>query len=442
MVTEPARSARRSEQRAGGLKRRRGYVYLAVLFTSLIVAASVAAALTASTANLSARNGRTGRMSALRLAESELHRVAAVMQDDIAWRDAFENDVFTDWYAPSVDGVPLAAAEVRVRFSDDDGDLADDHFDPVAVTVQANVEHSTATLIATLEPDPVAWDLLRYAVTATDDLQLNNGSVLTTESPVQVSDDCQSNSYGILVTPRLECDRQMEFTLRGDQAVDSLVLPSRSLMDDYIDQGTQIDLNALPVFDSRRAIRDVVLSASNNPFGATDPAGIYWIDAGGSSLRISNCRIEATLAIRDANTIEIRDAVQWQYPTGPDAILVTDGKIEMTELVAELSENDRGVNFNPFRSPYRGVADVDTDDSYPCEFRGVISTPDRFEIDATGLNGYLRFTGSVLCHDLRIEAGSVQIHSLSELISDPPRGLADPTPMRFVRGTLRRIATP
>jgi len=47
----------------------------------------------------------------------------------------------------------------------------------------------------------------------------------------------------------------------------------------------------IPVVNGNRRIDEVVLSPAINPFGATDPAGIYWINAGGQALRLSHVRL-------------------------------------------------------------------------------------------------------------------------------------------------------
>ncbi|NNE00245.1 MAG: hypothetical protein HKN47_23240, partial [Pirellulaceae bacterium] len=90
---------RRSQPTAVRPPRRAGYLYVAVLFTTLIIVATVTAGLSLSTANTRGEIDRIDRMSALRLAESQLQRVATQMQSENTWRSTATNSVYSDWIA-------------------------------------------------------------------------------------------------------------------------------------------------------------------------------------------------------------------------------------------------------------------------------------------------------------------------------------------------------
>lgn len=427
----------------GNARRRGGYVYLAVLFTTLIVAASVAGALSISTSNIAAQNDRNHRFAALRLAESELHRWAAALQSDASWRTKFENNVFTQWYTPTINGVAIEDARLRGRFSDSDGSLSDDDFDSVVLTIDARMGDSAAAISATLQPNPTPYDVLRYSVTTTDDLSLDNAAALSCEKPVQVYDDCKSFTDGVLTTPLLESNDELEFALRGDRGIDSLELTTRNVLNDYIARGTEISVTSIPWINSRRVIRNVILSPTSNPYGKEDPNGIYWFDAAGATVRIRNSRLLATLVIRNAAEIEIRESVIWEYPTTADAILISDSNIGFDNINQDLDEGDMGTNFNPSGSPYRGIyEDGDTGDSYATQLRGIIYTEGDIEVYSPTGNSFLHLTGSLVCHDLNILGGRLHVHQLDEILVNPPPGMCDPTPMRFVRGSFRQVPTP
>jgi hypothetical protein len=423
--------------------RRGGYVYLAVLFTSLIVVATVAAALSISTLNLRSESDRSGRMTALRHAESELHRIAAGMRTSELWRGGSTHAVFSDWYGITADGVGVAGSPLfRHRFSDSDGQLDDNVADSVELTVHVRVDGSDAAITATLEADPVPYDFLQYSVTATDDIRFESNAALSCERPVQVVDDCWTTSWGILTTPRLECGDAVEITLRGDLASANVVMPSRDVLNDFVTAGTEISSASLPDTNGYLTMEDIVLSPTINPFGGVDAAGIYWLDAGGGAVRISHCRLDATLAIRNAAIIEVTGGINWSYPLTPGAILVSDSDIRFEAVEETLDEVDRAINFNPIASPHRlNMANSDTTDVYPTELRGVIYTTGHVRVNSLENDATLRLTGAIACQKLRIW-GHLSVTQLDELITDPAVGLSDPTPMRFVRGTQRRIPSP
>ncbi len=421
----------------------RGFLYIAVLFTALLVMAAVTAALSISTANLRSESDRSNRGDALRLAESEIHRQAAMLRASASWRTNSVNGVFSAWRQVSVDGVnPTGTSEVRHRLSDVDGDLADDAWDSVELIVHAKVGRGEAAIAVTLASDPAPLDLLRYSLTAADDLRFESGGTLTCERPVQVADDCKTGSSGMLTTPRLECSGSIEMTRRGDLAASSVTMPTTDVVATYIALGTEIPLAAIPQSGSDLIIQDRLLSPTSNPFGAVDTGGVYWFDAAGSKVVLSHCRFDATLAIRNASAIEIEGGIAWTYPQTADVILATDAPIRLTGVEATLDEAARNVNFNPTSTPFRGtLANLTTTDVYPTDFRGVIYTSDDIRVDPLASAASLGVTGCLIGRDVRID-GFVNIRQLDELLTHPPAGLSDPMPVMFVHGSMRRIPSP
>ena len=425
-------------------RRRSGYVYIAVLFTSLIVAASVAASLSLSTSSMRADIDRINRKSALRLAETELHRVAAYMNGSANWRTAKTSGVFSGWIVLSDDGVQSSdTAQVRHRLTDGDGDLSDDPTDSVDLVAHAVVGNSAAAVTVKIEPRFVAESILDYGITAYDDIQIEGGGTLTSERDIQVGDDCKTNTSGLLTTSVLECNGRVEMLFRGQfQNSATVNMPTHDVVDKYVQAGTQIAITSLPTQDGRRIIQDVVVSAAENPYGTADAGGIYWIDAGNQTIRISNCRIAATLAIRNANLIEVEGGVVWTYAAGPEAILVSDSAIKFDEIETTLDESLRSTNFNPSSTPYRETLFNSTaTDIFPTEIRGVIFTTEDIQFDPTVGDLPITIVGSVICRDLWVY-GFVNVRQLGEVIQTPPLGLTNVVPMQFVRGSFRRIPTP
>ena len=424
--------------------RRGGYLYVAVLFTALIVAAAVAAALNLSTGSLRAENERINRKSALRLAESELHRVASHMNLASNWRLNKTSGAFSGWVVMSDDGVHNSdASQVRHRLTDADGDLGDDFADSVELTAHAIVGKAEVAVSATLQPRQATESILHYGITAYDDIQIELAGSLTSAGPIQVGDDCKTNSSGLLTTPTLECNGRVEMAFRGDFVNSATVtMPSHDVVDMYVQEGTQIAVASLPIQNGKRVVDSVLLTAADNPFGAGDPDGIYWIDASSQVIRIRNSRIGATLAIKNASSIEVAGGVVWTYANQPEAILVSDSNILFSGIAPGLDEPTLNANFNPATSPYRQTLfNTTTADYFPTELRGVVFTTANIAFDPTTDGRPMVITGAVICRDLWVN-GHVAIRQLGEVLQAPPLGMIDLIPMEFVRGSFRRIPTP
>jgi Tfp pilus assembly protein PilX len=439
---------RKSLQRA---KRRSGYLYVAVLFTTLIISAVVTASLTVSTSNARSSADRSNRKSALRLAESELHRVAARLSDQSSWRTDHTSGQWTTWIAIDSGFVAASslsmtsddsAAAVRYRLTEADDDLRDDLRDQTVLTAHARVGQSQAAVSVTLQPSYPPLPILNYGLTATDDLELEDDGTLSSDGIVQVVDDCKTNTSGVLISPQLECSGSVQFNVRGSIAAANVTLPSHNVVDVYAENATTIAIGALSSSAGERQMQDVVLTSQNNPFGTPDPLGVYKIDAQGSVIRISHCRIDATLVIQNCPRVEVAGGITWSFPNQADAILVTDGLIRFDNLDSALDESSRGTNFNPPSSPYRLIdSNNNQSDTFPTELRGIIYAVDDIEFEPLSDNSRLLITGAVIGSDVRV-SGDVSITRLTELIDTPPVAFADWEPLQFQRGSFRRVETP
>ena len=421
---------------------RGGYLYIAVLFTTLIVVSVVTASISLSTSRSRANIDRVNRMSAVRLAESELHRVASLIDSGHDWRNTATNNVFEDWVVVDPNAAfGSDASQIRHRYTDRDGSLSDDPTDTVIVTAHAQVGRSHAAVSVDMKPKLDPLPILFYGVTATDDLELQNGGTLSVELPVQVADDCETATTGVLSTERLECSGNVAITLRGDLAAADLDLPTHDVVDLYGDDAESIAVFALPFANGMREIRNQVITPSNNPFGTPKSNGVYAIDARGASIRVVNSRINATLVISNCPFISVESAVCWDYPTDPGAILVTDAQVEFINLNTNLSELTSATNFNPVLAPYFGIADTDQTDLYPTQFGGLIYSTNTITFQATNDLQRVLVKGGIVCTDLRIHC-DVSVHSMNDLIESPPVPLADLQPMQFINGTHRRVTLP
>lgn len=377
------------------------------------------------------------------MAETELHRISMMLAADPNWRDNLNDSETSDWitYGP-VMGADNAAGRFTIIDADRDGDLADDVFDDSQIIAQGRFGAAQAAVSAILETGFAPLDWLRYGATTFDDLQVDYGAAIVSENPIQVFDDCQTYTTGSATTSRLECSGRFEFPVFGDTAGSDVRRPDFDVVEQYENVGTEIPLGLLPIYDGNPAIHLAVLSQSTNPYGVADPNGIYWINARGQAITIVNSRIEATLAVRGASSVTLTGALAWEAPGGVGAMLVTNSRVRFSAIAPTLDENNLGANFNPPATPYRGIdSNLSLSDQYPTEFRGIVYSSNDINVYATTSGAPLAITGSVICNDL-VLYHSLLIRSLDELLTNVPRGFADPTQQRFRIGTFRRIANP
>ena len=416
--------------------RRSGYLYVAVLFTSLIVGATVATAISLDTTRLRSLNARADRGAALRSAEGELHRLAVQLNEDPSWRQTEVDGRVSAWRS-----IDRGETRVRYQINDPDGDLSDDELDDVQIIAHALYGSSQAAVAVELDAGYAPLKLLQYGVTATDDIECYNGAILVSESPVQVQDDCKAFDWGAIICPRLECSNRIEVSVRGDVAPSSVEAPPPGeIVDRYVEVGTEIPFASLPIRGSQ-GLRGVVLSSSSNPMGPTDPEGRYWIDCGGQVISIGDCRIHATVAIRNAALVVISGGLIWEGPGAMGAMLVTDATVVFNGYNATLDETLAGVNLNPVVAPMDGRFDSSLDDQYSSSLRGILYSSRNVRVYSTFDSLPVHLTGAVVARDLELHVG-MQVHAANELIEQVPYGFVDPQRLRFLSGTFRRVSTP
>ena len=147
-------------------------------------------------------------------------------------------------------------------------------------------------------------------------------------------------------------------TIIGTQTVPvpDKAMPAATVVADYIVLATPITYGMVVggVIDKQ------VLSPGNNPWGATDPDGVYYIDTLGGDLTIRASRIHGTLIVKcGAGTVRLETAAllhpyRTDYPT-----LIVDGDLEVLLDSGDipLSEAQWEISFNPIGTPYEGAAD-------------------------------------------------------------------------------------
>jgi len=210
------------------------------------------------------------------------------------------------------------------------------------------------------------------------------------------------------------------------------------VFDYYTSHGTTIPASALYNSSSGSyMIQNCLLSPANNPFGPTDPNGIYIINLGslGGAITIQNCRIVGTLVILNANgNSQIAGSVNWAPATvGYPCLLVqsTSGSaFALNYSNAALVEAAVGVNLNPPSTPYNGVSNTTTTDAYPSQIAGLMYFSGNLTV-----SNYATVRGTVIANgSLTFASGTLSITYDPTYASLPPPGFYQ-TPCKMVVST-------
>lgn len=182
---------------------------------------------------------------------------------------------------------------------------------------------------------------------------------------------------------------------------------------------------------NERTIYNQVISPDSNPFGETNPLGIYIIDLSSNTIFIKNSRIVGTLVLIEPNAASAiggGSAINWQsavaeYP----ALLVDNGDITISPSNRGLNESASQTNFNPLGTPYSGESDTDQSDTYASEIRGLIYSTNKII-----LKNEPTITGAVIAHDDIEVSDTLNLSWNAAYLSNPPPGFQDGDSVRVI----------
>jgi hypothetical protein len=121
-----------------------------------------------------------------------------------------------------------------------------------------------------------------------------------------------------------------------------------------------------------RRIEKAVLSAANNPYGATNALGVYYIDCLGQDFQMRDCRVVGTLVLLNTSGLMIDSSVSLEPGASGLPSLLVQGGAQIQTSAGDLSEPGLGANLNPAGTPYFGVSNNSQTDSYASVLAGVM----------------------------------------------------------------------
>ncbi len=414
---------------------RSGFLYLSVLFTSLIVIATAAAAFSISTNRLRSEQTEVDASRAMRAAESETHRIASIISTaDLSWRSNEANGTLSARRAGDGNAV------LRYSLADSDGNLADDPSDPVDITCIAAVGNANRSIACTLTPVVKPLSLLSNAMISAGSIQFATGATFACSGTVESGSSVIVAAGATVSASSWKATAAVAPLARGEHVVTGRIvsIPASTITSNYIALGTQIPVASLPFESGARRLRRVVITSSLNPYSSPDSDGVYWIDAAGAALVISECRIDATLVVINCSQVTITSANLWKPPIEGGAAILTTAAIRIDGTVKVLREWTAAVNCNPVLAPWRGIGDVDMSDRYTSSLEGIVYTPGLFDWTATNAANGMMVRGTIVCGSAVISGPMFMDDDRSSELK-PPLGFRSYDSMRFVRGSWRSL---
>jgi len=395
------------------LKRHHGSIYLHVLASSLLTTILGLGALLAVRIQVqSARLHRDGA-EARACAASAIEVGLLCIKQDSSWRTTWPNGAW-------LENKPLGEGRFSLEGVDPvDGALSDSPYEPVVLTgtgTRGAARHKAqVTLVPVIRP----LEALSTCLHGSDLIRINNTRRLTVVgAPLSANGQLTNNG-----------------TLDGSAEVDTAnpvgaitgtltapapakPMPVATLITDYASRATSIPYTG--------DIDKAVLAPGCNPWGPTDPNGLYVLDTGGNALTIRNTRIHGTLIIRAPNkTVTLEGAMHCQNHQSYFPVLLVEGNlvIKCNSADAVLSEAVNATNYNPIGAPYGGAYDTDASDTYPNEIRGLIHAKGTLTLQQTA-----RIVGTIVCE------GAITCDGTNTIVHDPGLSACPPNGYRYVDG--------
>ncbi len=408
--------------------RERGSVYLLVLVSTMIVVGvglsallairvrhqSVILAADAADAGLYARAG----------VEIGIDKIGATS----SWRTAVPGD--GKWIVDQ----KIGRGTLSLSVSDPaDGDVDDSEDDPVLL-LGTGVRGSARQLLSVLLTprfDPVTC--LASTIHASGTITISSAALSATG---YITSNTTVSATGASVTGDVQAVSAVTggtYLWTTTTGITARTMPGSSVLSYYLANGTAISRTLLA--GGAKRLEKVVLSPASNPFGASNPLGIYVIDLQNTTIEVQNCRIVGTLVLLNVKSDSlVQSSVNWEPAVAGFPALLVTGSPTLSTGAAVLNESAQGVNFNPSDTPYQGVSDADTSDTYPSEIHGLIYVEGNPTLeDVTAIRGQLLVKGNLTV----LNSPGVTYSDAS--YADPPPGFRTYAAMEIVPGTWARI---
>lgn len=408
---------------------RAGYLYIAVLMTTTIVAVIGLAASSVAHLEMNSVAQSSDVVQSLALARAAVEEALLRLNNDPSWRTTYTHNVEAPNPAEAV-----SSGTIAFKLLDSDGNLADDVSDSIELVGIGRVGATTSVERVRLYPTGQALTCLEASLCCEAQIKPAFSADVTTNQFVSSNNNVDASSTGCSIVGSAQAVNSILGTITGTSTtgITPRQMPGSDVFDYYKDNGTWIDYSSLP----SGKIENAVLSPASNPFGMmTNAEGIYVIDCGGQNVEIKNSRIVGTVVLLNPGTnCQVTNSVRWDAVVANFPALLVDGNIALRHGSGNLDENTLSTNFNPVGTGYGGSEDSDTTDTYPSEIRGLVFVNGQLANNSSGGNPV---NGVVVCQSMKLWSSCTFTYR-STFLDYPPPGFSSGNPMRISPGSWQK----
>ncbi|MCK4343308.1 MAG: hypothetical protein KAY37_16460 [Phycisphaerae bacterium] len=369
--------------------RRCASVYVMVFSSALLVTLIGVSAVLAVRVRHRSIQGDKSFIAARGYAQSAVDLGLYTIANDPDWRTNYPNGA---WFSDR----SLGNGSITLTGVDpDDGDLSDSEGDSLVLVGTGNSGEACYHLQVTLVPPIQPLAALGTCLHAGDDVFVwFDGALSATDAPLSAND--QFKNFGS-VNGDVEADSVFAWNPINGTVTEGAApkdLPDAGVFSEYVALATPIAFTG--------NISGTVLGPGLNPWGATNPDGVYYIDTAGSDLRIEGTRLEGTLLVdTGGGVLYIGEQVLFNPAREDYPVLIVDGDLSVEfDNSSPLEESDWETNFNPPQLPYEGQSDSDQSDEYPNELHGLVHVTGNLACQEHSIiQGVVICEGNAVCDD-------------------------------------------
>ncbi len=405
----------------------RGSIYVHVLASSLLITIIGLASLSAT--RLQMRSARLTRDydEARACAVSAVELGMLYVKQDPNWRTTRPDGIW-------VQDEPLGAGRFTLEGVDPgDNLLSDSKYEPLVLTgtgMKGLARHKTQVI---LMPVIKPLEALNTCLHASGLVHIKAGKQIGAVGG-PISTNGQLDNEGVIDGDAAAQSVNRTGTITGTFTMPAPAkrMPDATVMTSYRDKATPIPYVA--------TIDKATLAPGCNPWGPTDPNGLYFIDTGGANLVIKNTRICGTLVVRAVGgTVTLENAVFLQNYRSNFPTLLVEGDVVLKYSSCDLplSEVTNTANYNPIGAPYEGATDADMLDVYPNEIRGLVHIKGSLTLQQNA-----RIVGAVICEGPVTGEEANAIAHDANLYACPPDGYIFVDGMRTAPHSWKQVIDP